>query len=217
MFRAGTSAWYDDPENIALIVAGSLICFLFSLVMQNNFEMQQMREYFGNMATTDALTRVYNRRYIDENIDRLVKSISRANGVLSLMMIDLDFFRRYNDAFGHSKGDTCLKMIAGVLNDGLKRDNDFVARYGGEEFVAILPNTDEKGACMIADRLLANIKDCNIPHEKSEIADHVTVSIGVTTGGKDFTHTGDDYIKKAEEALSLSKQNGRNRYTLLAL
>jgi len=217
LFRANPEPWYSYPENMALLAAALLIAFLFSAFMQSRAELKQMRVYFENMALHDALTGIYNRRYIYENINRLVKSISRANGVFSLMMIDVDFFKRYNEAYGHSKGDNCLKIIAKVLTQSLKRDNDFVARYGSKEFVAVLPNTGEDGARMIADRLLKNISDCKIQHEKSDTANYVTISIGATTSSGNYTYSGDDYIKKAEEALHVSEQNGRNRYTLVKL
>ena len=216
-FSPNTLDLQGNPECIALIIAGILISFLFSLIVQYNFELKHLREYFENMAIVDTLTNLYNRRYVDENINRLVKSVTRSNGILTLMVIDLDFFKNYNETYGHGKGDNCLKTIAGILSENLKRDNDFVARYGGEEFVLILPNTDEKGAEVIADKLLSRIRECRIPHEKSEAADYVTVSIGAVTGGGNYTQNGDAYISKAYDAMLLSKQNGRNRCTMLKM
>jgi len=213
--KPGSEPWYAYPVNIALVILGFLCSLFFSMIVQNKHEIAYMNEYFKKMEVMDALTGVYNRRYIDENIDRLIKSVTRANGVLSLMMIDLDFFKKYNDSYGHGKGDNCLRNIAKILGQSLKRDNDVVARYGGEEFIAILPYTDEKGAQMIADRLIKNVKDFNIPHAQSEIADRVTISIGITTGGGNYSLTGTDYINKANEALDHSKRDGRNRYTFI--
>lgn len=217
IFSPITESWHSHPENIALVIAGAVICFLLSLLVQARFDLRQLRDYFENMAITDPLTNVFNRRYVDENINRLVKSVNRYGGALTLMMVDLDFFRNYNDEYGHGMGDSCLKTIAELLSRNLKRDNDFVARYGGEEFVIVLPSTDEKGAQMIAERILATITDCNIPHAKSGIADHVTVSIGASSGMGNHALTGDDYINKACEALQASKQNGRKMYTLLKM
>ena len=161
----------------------------------------------------DALTGIYNRRYFDESLTKLIKSLSRSDGVLSLMMIDIDFFKNYNDTFGHSEGDKCLKMVADTLEKSIARADDFIARYGGEEFAAVLPNTGEKGACMIAEKLLECIRNCKIPHEASDAAPYVTISIGVTFGKVDRTLSGDDFIKRADEMLYLSKQSGRNKYT----
>jgi len=216
-YRDYAQAWYSYPENIALIVSGLLICLLLPVVVQFSAEIGQMKEYMKDMAVMDPLTSVYSRRYIDENMDRLIKSVNRANSMLSLMMVDLDFFKNYNETYGLGKGDNCLRNVAKVFTLSLKRDNDIVARYGGEEFIIIMPNTDEKGARMIADRLLKNVKEFNIPHEKSDVADRITISIGITTGGGNYSLTSDDYISKASEALAISKQNGRNRYTLLPL
>jgi len=161
----------------------------------------------------DALTGIYNRQFLDENLKRIMSYLSRADGLLSLMMIDIDFFKLYNDTYGHIQGDKCLKAVAQTLSKSIKRTDDFVARYGGEEFVVILPNTDERGARFIADKLLENVQNCNIPHEHSNAADRVTISIGVTTGKVAHTHTADDFVKKADELLYKSKREGRNRYS----
>ena len=161
----------------------------------------------------DALTGIYNRRFFDKNVKRIIKSMSRTGGVLSLMMIDVDFFKNYNDTYGHDKGDNCLKIIAQALAQGLSRADDFVARYGGEEFVIVLPNTDENGARSIAAKLLENIRQCNLPHEKSDAGNSVTISIGITTGNVKYMQCGSDYVKQADKMLYISKQSGRNRYT----
>ena len=161
----------------------------------------------------DPLTGIYNRRYFDEGLHRVLKSLSRSEGALSLMMIDIDFFKNYNDTYGHSEGDKCLKIIAETLKETITRADDFVARYGGEEFVVVLPNTREKGARMIAARLLGNIRNCNIPHKKSAAAEFVTISIGVTTGKVGHMHTEEEFIQHADKMLYQSKQDGRNRYT----
>ncbi|MCL2820494.1 MAG: GGDEF domain-containing protein [Oscillospiraceae bacterium] len=161
----------------------------------------------------DMLTGVYNRRFLDENLARIIKSISRSGGELSVLMMDIDYFKKYNDTYGHSEGDLCLKAVADAIAESLSRADDFVARYGGEEFTVILPDTGESGARLMADRILNNIRAKNIPHEKNEVAGCVTASIGVTTSEVHHTHSGDDYIKQADKALYMSKQNGRNRYT----
>jgi diguanylate cyclase (GGDEF)-like protein/PAS domain S-box-containing protein len=160
----------------------------------------------------DALTGIYNRRYFDENLSRVIRILSRSGGKLGLMMIDIDFFKNYNDTYGHSKGDTCLKNVAQALAKSVTRADDFVARYGGEEFVAVLPNTDENGACIVAERLLKNVRSCNIPHEESSAASIVTISIGVTASDISHTQGVDDYVKRADEMLYKSKQSGRNQY-----
>jgi diguanylate cyclase (GGDEF)-like protein len=162
----------------------------------------------------DALTGIYNRRFMDDNLKRGIKSLSRSNGVLSVMMLDIDFFKKYNDTYGHKMGDTCLKAVARALSETARMD-DCVIRYGGEEFVILLPNTDEAGVGIIAARLLKSVRDLGIPHKNSDIADHVTISIGATTVKVKLAHQYMDYIQRADEALYMSKNTGRDRYTHL--
>ena len=165
----------------------------------------------------DGLTGIYNRRFFDESTPRLISSLSRTGNPLTLMMIDVDFFKKYNDTYGHITGDECLKSISKILSKSVPRADDFVARYGGEEFVVVLPNTNENGASIVADRIMTNIRECNIPHETSDVANHVTFSIGFVTGIAQYTNTVEDYIKKADEMLYESKQNGRNQYSFQSL
>jgi len=161
----------------------------------------------------DALTGIYNRRYLDENLNKITKVLSRASGTLSLLMIDIDYFKLYNDTYGHSEGDNCLKTVAKIISNSLTRASDFVARYGGEEFTVVLPNTDEAGMQLVAEKLLKNILDAKIPHCKSDIAKYVTISIGCTTGNVSPLQGGHNYINQADAMLYISKKNGRNRYS----
>lgn len=164
----------------------------------------------------DGLTGIYNRRFMEENLQWIIKTLSRTpNGTLSLLMMDIDFFKKYNDTYGHSAGDDCLRAVAEAISGSIMRTDDFAARYGGEEFVVVLPNTEESGVRFMANKLLENVRMLNIPHEKSDAASFVTISVGATTGKVEFTHSGVDYIKRADEALYVSKQSGRNRYTFL--
>ncbi|MCL2391201.1 MAG: diguanylate cyclase [Oscillospiraceae bacterium] len=162
---------------------------------------------------TDPLTGIYNRRFFNDKLPNLVMSLSRSSSPLSVLMVDIDFFKKFNDTYGHGEGDYCLKKVSQALKDSLPRDEDFVARYGGEEFVVVLPNTSEDGAKVVAERLLNTIRELKIPHENSEMADHVTVSIGVTTGQASHTHAAEAYINWADKMLYKSKNEGRNRYT----
>jgi len=161
----------------------------------------------------DALTGIYNRRYMEETLKQVIATLSRANSALSLLMMDIDNFKKYNDTYGHSAGDDCLKQVAGALESVVRREGDFVARYGGEEFIAVLPNTDEAGAVMVAEGILKAVMDLNIPHEKNG-AGIVTISIGVVTQECSDGQTWNDFVKKADEALYESKENGRNRHTV---
>jgi diguanylate cyclase (GGDEF)-like protein len=163
----------------------------------------------------DELTGVYNRRYLEETLAHSVKTMSRFNGLLSIIMLDIDFFKKYNDTYGHSEGDTCLRSVAQSLAESITREADFVARYGGEEFVVVLPYVDENGAKVVAKRLLERIRSRNIPHRQSEVADYVTLSMGITTVTVKHSHDPKDYIKCADEGLYTSKHNGRNQYTFV--
>jgi len=168
---------------------------------------------FLNMTIIDQLTGINNRRFFDGNMRKLLKSLSRTNSKLSLLLIDIDYFKKYNDYYGHDMGDSCLREVAGILSRNIVREDDFVARYGGEEFVVVLPNTGENGAFLVAERLLNKIRESSIPHEKSDIIGFITVSIGGTTGLVKYMQNERDYIKRADIALYKSKNNGRNQYT----
>ena len=168
----------------------------------------------NNQVNLDALTGINNRRYFDATLAQIMGLLSRSEANLSLLMVDIDYFKRFNDTYGHQKGDICLKVVAETLSKTISRAEDFVARYGGEEFMVVLPNTDEKGACIMAEAILRNVRECNIPHEKNDVADCVTISIGVASGKVSHKHTAEDYTRIADQMLYESKKNGRNRYTL---
>jgi len=159
----------------------------------------------------DALTGIHNRRFFDETISRVLRSLARTGGTLSVMMIDIDYFKKYNDTYGHSTGDDCLRKVSSIISGCMSRSDDFVARYGGEEFVVVMPNTGESGAMIVAENILNKVLKCNIPHKNSDAANFVTVSIGITSGSVHRNHTADVFINKADTMLYISKQNGRNR------
>ena len=187
----------------------------------------ERNDEFGNLSNTildlftkanyDALTGIYNRRFMENSLQSIMELLSRTGGMLSVLMIDVDYFKKYNDAYGHEQGDTCLKFVARALSVSVTRANDFVARYGGEEFIAVLPHTDEAGARAIAQKVLENVRKLNMPHADSAIAQYVTVSVGVTTGVVTHAQSWESYQKRADEALYASKQNGRNKYTYLEM
>ncbi len=186
-------------------------------------ETRRMEQNIARMAAEiekvyyDPLTGIYNRRYFEEQITRHLSLLSRASGTLSIMMVDIDFFKNYNDTYGHMQGDECLKTVAEAIKGCTQRDDDFVTRYGGEEFVVVLPNTDENGARILAGKILKAVRSRGMPHEKSSISDCVTVSVGVVTGRVKYPHTRDDYLRTADEMLYESKSSGRNRYTFKLL
>ena len=161
----------------------------------------------------DPLTGIFNRRFFDENLDRIIKTLSRSNGTLGLMMIDIDYFKDYNDTYGHSAGDDCIRAVAENLSKSVTRADDFIVRYGGDEFAVVLPNTGEEGARHLAEKMLENVRLANIPHEKNRDTGIVTITIGCTTGQVETSHHADDFIKRADALLYISKNDGRNSYT----
>ncbi|MGO4871480.1 MAG: diguanylate cyclase [Roseiarcus sp.] len=162
------------------------------------------------LATRDGLTGLANRRSFDVKLAEEAKRAMRDRLPLSLLMIDVDFFKHYNDTYGHQKGDECLRAIAQGIAATLWRGTDFSARYGGEEFTVIMPNTPLSGAMLIAERLRAAIEDLRLAHGASSIADHVTLSIGGVVGLRGEI-TSERLIAAADAALYRAKRAGRNR------
>lgn len=133
---------------------------------------------------------------------------------IALIMCDIDFFKAYNDHYGHLQGDECLKKVAAVLKKSIKRPSNLVARYGGEEFAVVLPNTDATGAANVAETLRDNVEGLEIPHLSSSVAPKVTISLGVAVGHATFGVLPETLIESADNALYQAKSNGRNRFVL---
>jgi diguanylate cyclase (GGDEF)-like protein len=166
-------------------------------------------------ANFDALTGIHNRRYLEHGIKQIISYIGRSDASLSVIMMDVDNFKKYNDTYGHDEGDKCLKAVAGAINESVTREHDFAARYGGEEFIIVLPNTDEAGARLIAEKALENVRKLEIPHSANTAAPYVTISAGVTTAKVTHDRPWEEYVKRADEALYTAKQSGRNQYVYL--
>ena len=162
----------------------------------------------------DMLTGVYNRRYMEDALNRLVNTLRRSGKMLSVLMIDIDRFKQYNDTYGHVEGDSCLRAVAKTIEGSILRGDDFVARYGGEEFAVILPNTDEDGARRIAERILENVRSRKIPHAHNEAAPYVTVSVGVAACCAEAMQNYTEWMQCADQALYAAKANGRDRYAV---
>ncbi len=165
------------------------------------------------LSSMDALTGIANRRQFNQSLDKEWRRSLRDNKPLSLIMIDIDCFKLYNDNYGHQAGDDCLKQVASVLNAQARRPGDLVARYGGEEFVIILPDTNAESAILYANRVHTAIDTLHIPHEYSKTAKHITISMGLATVITNSNMTPENLIKLSDDALYQSKQEGRNRIT----
>ncbi len=166
------------------------------------------------LADRDGLTQIANRRRFDEVLTQEWSRLSREGGVLSLIMCDIDYFKFYNDTYGHQAGDQCLREVAQTLQDCGLRPSDLVARYGGEEFVLVLPHTDGAGAMLVAARVKEAILSRALPHEASDVARVVTISMGVSCMRPGNEGSAEELIKAADEALYQSKELGRNQATL---
>lgn len=176
--------------------------------------LQQQAEYEHAIALTDSLTQVANRRRFDETIQIEWQRLLREKGYLSLILLDIDYFKFYNDFYGHQSGDTCLTQIAQTAAKQLKRPADLFARYGGEEFIVVLPNTNLDGAIMVAESIQQAIRDLGIPHQDSKVSDVVTVSMGINCLIPHLDLSIDSLIKMTDDALYQAKQQGRDRYSV---
>lgn len=175
---------------------------------QNKLEV--LNEKLSHMSYIDALTNIPNRRSFVDYFDRELKRAKRLKEQISLLIIDIDFFKEYNDNYGHVEGDKCLFLVASLLKRALKREVDFVARYGGDEFVAVMSNVDQDGAYAVAKEMVENIKTHKIEHKHSPIADQITITIGGYTLIPDHVKTMEQIIHNADNALYVAKDNGRN-------
>jgi len=179
--------------------------------VRNHMELKMYRDMLKNASRIDGLTGIANRRRFDETIDVEWKRAFRDGTPMSLLMIDIDFFKRFNDTYGHQAGDECLRKVAMTLARSLNRPGDLAARYGGEEFVCILPAVDSEGAKSIARRIHEAVRELKIPHEDSDVNDHVTVSIGAATLMPGGSEGWDQLVERADKALYQAKQQGRDR------
>ncbi|HEY2825376.1 MAG TPA: diguanylate cyclase, partial [Gemmatimonadales bacterium] len=159
----------------------------------------------------DGLTSIPNRRRFDEALDVEWRRANRNRAPLALIMVDIDEFKRFNDAYGHQAGDECLKQVAACLRASVNRAGELVARYGGEEFAVILPGTSASGANIFAQALRARVEQLSIPHKGSRISSVVTISLGVSGGIPADGEAPGRMLGEADEALYAAKRTGRNR------
>jgi diguanylate cyclase (GGDEF)-like protein len=197
----GAADYWGKPVNfdIARIRAG------------NHLELKRHRDTLARQALTDGLCGIPNRRGFDETLHREWLRNARTQSPLSLLLIDIDHFKAFNDNYGHPAGDACLKRVAGLISGTVvRRPGDHVARYGGEEFACILPDTDRTGALALAERLRADLAAENIGHAFAPSCGHLTISIGLATMVPDQAGGQAELIELADKALYAAKRGGRD-------
>ena len=183
----------------------------FVLSLRDATESREMEAQLRRLVLLDALTGVNNRRAFDERYEQEFLRAARGHGSLGLLMIDVDFFKLYNDTYGHQAGDKCLRQIAQALTATLKRPSDFVARYGGEEFAVLLPDADMQGTLAAAALLLARVRELALPHAASTVSSTVSISIGAAVAKPPVRGQIDNFMALADQRLYKAKHTGRNR------
>ncbi len=173
-------------------------------------EIEKQRFEHEQRSLTDGLTGIANRRSLDQYLVKQIDNATKNNLPLSVLMMDVDYFKNFNDHYGHLAGDDCLKKIAQAFIDSIKRKDDFVARFGGEEFVLILPDTCTKGARVIAEEMLSAIISLKITHEWNSASPYVTLSIGSASFDPKDAIGDSELLKRADEALFRAKERGKN-------
>lgn len=170
------------------------------------------KEQAQTNALTDGLTGIANRRHFDDTLQAEIARLRRTKSPLSLIMLDIDFFKKFNDRYGHVAGDYCLKCVARAIKQSVGRGPDFVARYGGEEFAVVMPDTKNRGAQIVAERIRKAIEMLSISHDRAGNTSQVTVSLGVATVYPGRTEFDEQIVELADMALYRAKMGGRNRF-----
>lgn len=178
--------------------------------IRNQLLLKKQRDMLISLAIHDQLTNLYNRRYFFEFLEKEWYRGFRSKKPISIVFIDVDYFKKYNDCYGHQMGDECLEKISRILKESIRRPMDIAARYGGEEFILTLPETDIKGANFMAKSIQEKLHEEKIPHKDSDVDKFVTFSIGIATMIPNGKTQFEDLIKIADDNLYLAKKQGRN-------
>ena len=186
--------------------------FIGLLSAMNFFEYyKDVEEHLSNLAVHDGLTGIYNRRYFDETLAREWKRTMREKAPLSLIMLDIDYFKKYNDTYGHQAGDECLRQVATTISGALRRPADMAARYGGEEFVVVLPNFKLENSAKFGETIRAKIEALKMEHKQSDANPFITVSLGIASVVPSSISSYEELVGAADKALYSAKNKGRNR------
>lgn len=225
--RGFLESYNATTRNMGAILVGIIFAVLFVTynvfrsIQQEHTKLQaatkklhKLNRKLENASYTDILTGLHNRRYFNFIYERELKRAKREKQYITFMMIDIDYFKQYNDTYGHLAGDKTLKKVADVLKSCFKRPSDFTFRLGGEEFGVLLIGTDEAGSARLADTFCRKVKAQKIEHKASKVADIVTVSVGVVSCIADEMLDGDELIKRADDMLYRAKEFGRDQYLI---
>jgi len=212
----GGYVWIRDVVHVVRNENGkveSLVGFMFDISerKKNEEELLCLQKQLEEFSFKDGLTGVANRRMFDSIMEMEWANARRNNQPLSLIMLDIDYFKQYNDQYGHIQGDDCLKRVGKTLSSAATRSRDFFARFGGEEFVLILPETDDNSAKKVAERCRNLIFKEQIPHEKSQVSNILTISLGVGTTIPSHLDELISFIEEVDKRLYQAKLKGRNR------
>ncbi|MEJ5033492.1 sensor domain-containing diguanylate cyclase [Acinetobacter sp. MYb177] len=222
-YRALTSngeyIWIRDVVHVVRKPDGevdSLVGFMFDISerKRQEQELETLKKQLEEYSYQDGLTGIANRRFFEDSYQREWLNAQREQQPLTLMLLDIDYFKQYNDYNGHILGDACLKQIAQILKKSVSRPRDLVARFGGEEFVLILPDTSQASAIEVVERILQSIRTADICHSSSPLDQRLSVSLGVKTIIP--THKNDKmaFLKEVDQNLYLAKEQGRNGYVI---
>lgn len=214
--RDGSYVWIRDVVHVVRKEDGEVDCligFMFDISERKKAEekLLALQRELEQLSLTDGLTGISNRRMFDQRLETEWNDSRRSRKPLSLIILDIDYFKQYNDFHGHVDGDECLKIFADTLKAVARRPRDVIARFGGEEFTLLLPETDATVARKLAEECASRIAGLQIPHGKSGVSPFVTASIGVGTAVADGEATSRDFVEDVDRMLYAAKHNGRNR------
>ncbi|MFH7809611.1 GGDEF domain-containing protein [Acinetobacter sp. BSP-153] len=215
----GEYIWIRDVVHVVRKPDGevdSLVGFMFDISerKRQEQELETLKKQLEEYSYQDGLTGIANRRFFEDCYQREWLNAQREQKPLTLMLLDIDYFKQYNDYNGHILGDACLKQIAQLLKKNVSRPRDLVARFGGEEFILVLPDTSQDAAIEIVERILQSIRTADICHSSSPLDQRLSVSLGVKTIVPMFNHDKMTFLKEVDRNLYLAKEQGRNGYVI---
>ena len=215
----GEYIWIRDVVHVVRKPDGevdSLVGFMFDISerKKQEQELETLKKQLEEYSYQDGLTGIANRRFFEDSYQREWLNAQREQQPLTLMLLDIDYFKQYNDYNGHILGDACLKQIAQILKKSVSRPRDLVARFGGEEFVLILPDTSQASAIEVVERILQSIRTADICHSSSPLDQRLSVSLGVKTIIPTQKNDKIAFLKEVDQNLYLAKEQGRNGYVI---